>query len=496
MAYSTSIPAPVGGWNARDPLALMPETDAIRLVNMFPETSEVRLRRGYTLHVDVSSGRFDSLFDYRKADGTRKLIGATSDGKIWDITTANAPTSLKTGTSTGKWFGTIFRNTLILCSGADQPLQYNGTSVSDANYTGVSDDATLILPDVYKRQLFFVEKNTASIWYGGTNNITGALTEYDISGILRLGGAILFAGSWTKDIGSGLNDLFIIVSELGEVLAFSGDNPGASNWTISGRYYISPPLYRRSFAQFGSDLIILTREGVVPMSEVMRDTTAPTKLTDKIQDAFSDAVRSYSGNFGWELKWYPKNHSIIVNVPIAENIQAQQYVMNTLTGAWCKFTGQNAGCWVVSGDNLYFASQSDSRVFQADNGYVDYVSQIDVDVKGAFNYFNDRQHLKHFHNIQPVLISESRLTFNLDVDTDFEDRLITTTASTTGSGGSAWNTSLWDTARWGEGGATNKNWYAVGRTGRCAAYRLAGRFKNTTFSISALSITFEQGGFF
>lgn len=495
-AGSTTIPAPIGGWNAREPLDGMPETDAIRLINVFPETSEVRLRRGYDLHVD-SSSRFDSLFDYNHANGTRKLIGCSAGGTIEDVTTAGAPTVLKSGVSTGKWQGVLFRNTLILVSGADQPLQYDGSSIADATYTGPSDDANLISVDVYKTQLFFVEKQSASIWYGGTNNITGALTEYDVSGILRKGGNILFAGSWTKDIGSGLNDMFVIVSNVGEVLVFTGDNPGASNWSIAGRFYISSPLSRRSFCQFGSDLLILNREGITPLSEIMRDTNQPARLTDKIQDAFSGAIRSYGSNFGWEMVWYPKNHSLIVNIPISENLEADQYVMNTLTGAWCQFTGMNAGCWCVSSDTLYFGSQRDSRVYEADTGYADYDQPISVDIKSAFSYFDDRQRIKHFQNLRPLITSESALNFNLEVDVDFEDRLITATASTTGaSTGSSWNTSAWNTATWGGGVVTSNDWYALDRFGRCAAYRMAGDFENVSWSMTALNITFEQGGIF
>jgi len=43
-----SLPAPVGGWNARDSLANMESTDAVILDNLFPTVSSVNLRGGYT----------------------------------------------------------------------------------------------------------------------------------------------------------------------------------------------------------------------------------------------------------------------------------------------------------------------------------------------------------------------------------------------------------------------------------------------------------------
>jgi hypothetical protein len=44
-----NIPAPVGGWNARDPIADMPARDAVFLDNFFPRASDVMLRPGSAL---------------------------------------------------------------------------------------------------------------------------------------------------------------------------------------------------------------------------------------------------------------------------------------------------------------------------------------------------------------------------------------------------------------------------------------------------------------
>ena len=48
-AFTTSVPAPIGGWNARDSLANMSPTDAVQLVNWFPTPTDVTMRKGYTV---------------------------------------------------------------------------------------------------------------------------------------------------------------------------------------------------------------------------------------------------------------------------------------------------------------------------------------------------------------------------------------------------------------------------------------------------------------
>ena len=47
-ANTTSIPAPIGGWNARDSQANMNSMDAIQLVNWYPTPTDVTMRKGWT----------------------------------------------------------------------------------------------------------------------------------------------------------------------------------------------------------------------------------------------------------------------------------------------------------------------------------------------------------------------------------------------------------------------------------------------------------------
>ena len=48
-AKTASVPAPIGGWNARDSLANMAPTDAVQLVNWYPTPTDVTMRKGYAV---------------------------------------------------------------------------------------------------------------------------------------------------------------------------------------------------------------------------------------------------------------------------------------------------------------------------------------------------------------------------------------------------------------------------------------------------------------
>ena len=56
--------------------------------------------------------------------------------------------------------------------------------------------------------------------------------------------------------------------------------------------------------------------------------------------------------FGWQLMAFPLQTLLFLNVPIAENETQNQFVMNTLTGAWFLFTGWNANCFEIFNDNF------------------------------------------------------------------------------------------------------------------------------------------------
>lgn len=51
-----AIPAPVGGWNARDALDAMPPTDAVKLVNWIPRAGYVQSRGGFSIHASGLGG--------------------------------------------------------------------------------------------------------------------------------------------------------------------------------------------------------------------------------------------------------------------------------------------------------------------------------------------------------------------------------------------------------------------------------------------------------
>jgi hypothetical protein len=130
-ARTTSLPSPIGGWNARDSLAAMSPLDAVQLVNFYPTPTDVTLRSGYVKSSVGITGAVNTLMNYTDtstAEGYR-LFAAAGD-TIYDATPATA-VPVFTGLSNDKFQHTNLTNAaghfLVACNGEDPVLIFDGS---------------------------------------------------------------------------------------------------------------------------------------------------------------------------------------------------------------------------------------------------------------------------------------------------------------------------------------------------------------------------------
>ena len=504
-ANVASLPAPVGGWNARDSLANMAPVDAVILENYFPGVSNVNLRGGYTKHATGLPDDVETLMTY--SGGTADELFAVSDGEIYDVTAAGpVGAAAVSGLTNARWeytnVTTSGGNYLYAANGADKPLLYDGSTwtpidgASTPAITGVTT-TTLTHPTLFKTRMWFIEKDTLKAWYLPTASVGGAAQMLDLSAVARLGGTLKSMASWTIDAGYGVDDNLVFVTDKGEVIVYRGTDPAsASTWALIGVWIIGAPISERCLLKYGGDLLVLTLDGLIPMASALQSSRLDPNiaLSDKIQGAFAAAAAAYQNNFGWCLLYNAKNNALIVNVPVSDASQ-EQFVMNNITKAWCKFTGWKAFHFGILNDEPYFGAAG--YVAKAwtvgSTGFTDDTSNIQGRALQAFNYFETRGVKKIFTRARPSIFSNGTPSVSVGVNVDFNIADNLAPLSFTPPVVGLWDVGLWDTAIWGSDLEIQNNWQGVTGVGFCAGLQLQSTSSKLNIQWASTDVVFQLG---
>jgi hypothetical protein len=579
-ATTTSMAAPIGGWNNRDSLAEMPPLDAVQMVNFYPTPTDVQLRKGWTKTSTGITGQVQTLINYPTSTGYKLFAFAGSN--IYDATSSTA-TIVFTGLTNAKWqfvnMSTSGGDFIIACNGVDPVLIYDGTrwafmattstaqtissitrggtgnltatlttasahglitgnrvTISGATpsqfngtyaitvtgtttftyvmasapannatvmgiytvngITGVNSN-TFVNVNLFKNRLYFCQNNSLSFWYLDVTAISGVANSFALGAFYRNGGYLQAMGTWTLDAGYGVDDFAVFVSSMGEIIVYQGTNPSSpTDWSMKGLWQLGQTFSRRCFFKWGGDLLLLSQDGLVPLTaQLQSDRLDPRiNLTDKIYFAVSQACSLYYANYGWQINYLAEANMLILNIPTNDGVE--QYVMNTINKSWGRFTGISANCFVVAGDeNMYFGGNG--YVGQYFTGYADNNTNITGTCQQAYNYFNSPGQLKRFTLVRPIFQTDNGLpTVLCGISTDFETVPLTnqiafnSAINKTG----VWDTGKWDQSNWGGGLVTTKYWQGVSGLGFSGAINLNVASQGIDFRWASSDYVMENGG--
>lgn len=505
VSSSYSMPAPVGGWNAVNSVAEMPETDANIMDNFFPEPQDVMVRKGQSNHVTGIGSQVESLMPYNTPSGTQTLFCAAGTSFYNVTSSGSVGSAVVTGLTNARWQSLNFTNssgTTYLCcfNGADSPRYWDNSSwitVTGGSTPAITGITTSQIIDAisFKRRMYLVQVNSLKFWYLPVDSVGGAAQAFDIAGIADKGGYIMSIATWTLDSGEGMDDYFVIATSEGQVIVYQGTDPSSSStWSLVGVWNLGEPIGRRCFLKFQGEILLICVDGVFPLSQALISARSdPTvALTYKIRSAMSTATNLYKGNFGWQLCHYPQANMLILNVPVSEGASQEQYAMNTITKAWGRFTGVEANCWCIFNEKPYFGGDGVVGEFWQvldDNG-----SNIDFDIQQAFSYFKSSR-LKQFKAMRPNILSNGVPEVLVGINVDFDSTPITGTASFTPVTSPVWDTATWDGAMWGSDDLLSYlDWQTVQGVGTCAAPRMKGQVQGIELRFAASDHLYENGG--
>ena len=520
------MPPPSSGLDLVSPIDNMEPSSALELNNVFPGAGAPTVRLGYKQFVvsgaTIPSTQIHFMHEYSLANGTSQLIAAT-DSKLFSVSSSGVATDISKvgGYTGGDWNKEFFANRMYLANNTgDVPQIYNGTGTttnivaSGGPATGLS---SLVNVASYRERLYFIEKNSMTMWYHKTirqtfTTGTPLLDSYDFQYVMRRGGYLLFTGTYTNLKNVTAQDLFMAISSEGEIVMYSGTSPDDTAWSLVAHFIIGKPLGPKAFIRINNDVWIITQQGIVPVSALFE--IDPEQALNIVSLKVNPIITQYATQVPFSEMWngffWPAGRRVYIQIPDSDN-SASFLVYAIDTKSWSQFslyTNQHsvASCKFL---NLPFYASSTGLIYKGETGYADAVDlsgngqSIRFSGRTAFSFYGARGNYKAFKDIRPIIKGKRGITINLGLDTDFKRQPVVTTVTTPASQFTGWSTPSSVSGDsgftpWGSPWSADVEYifdrFAVKGQGHCAAVRFGGSIKNTSLQFLGFEIRYDLGG--
>ncbi len=382
IAAPVQIPAPWGGMNTRDGGTSLQPNEARRLVNWDCEGNSVVPRKGYTVWSSGASSSIGVKTLASYAGTSADYMIGVNGGRVWDFSSATA-IELYDGMFASDRFQTeMYNDRLIAVNGVDTPWSFDGTTVAAAGFTYSGLTASdLVNVRKVRNRLWFCRNDTADVYYGGIEAVTGALSVFQLSQVVG-GGYLMAVGAHSQDAGAGPDDYTAFIMSTGEVVLYSGDP--SITFTKVGNYYMPPPVGRQCLINIGGPLSVITEIGLVPIQAAVQGqafNVFSLGTYGKLGPTLTKDASLYKAHEGWHAVYH--QGKAIINVPVVDDEESEQRVYNALTGAWTTWRDFPAAAMCVHGSDLYHGSWTDGVVYKR-GGFLDNGNNIDVEARCAF----------------------------------------------------------------------------------------------------------------
>jgi hypothetical protein len=473
--------APVGGLMLFDDLSAVPDGGALVLDNWFPLRNTARVRAGSTERNTGLGSSVSAIGAYR-VGAADKAFAFTAGGSLFDVSAPGAVGSaLVTGLTDTVWsfarFTTGAGTPYLVAAGyGNTRLVYNGTSwATTPAITGVTV-SNLSQVWQHANRLFFVEKNTSNAWYLAVDNVGGAATKFPLGGEFPRGGSLFAGATWTTDAGdSGLKSTCVFLSDNGDIAVYDGADP--SSWSKTGTYEIARPCGINCFMKTGGDLLIMTEDGIVAMSQIISldgAALANQSVSKNILPMWRASVET-SDTALWQITRRDKFGMALVSVPETSTDPAYQFVVNFQTGAWARWYGWAATCFATVGDELIFGT-ANGRILNGEEGGDDDGEPFTAIWIGPFAMKGGR--VVTGKASRAVVRSAETFAPKLSLKFDYDINPPTAPSGGVSTSGALWDAAVWDTAVWGRVNETRQVWQSTPGRGQgayapCVQYTIA-----------------------
>ena len=351
---------------------------------------------------------------------------------------------------------------------------------------------------VFANRIWFTEKNSSDVWYLDLFSIYGTAHKFPLGALLTSGGSLVACCTWTIDSGMGVDDKVVFFSSEGQAVVYRGTDPAsATTFFLSGTYDIAKPIGGALCClKYMGDIYFLTEFGILPLSKAIltAQITAKSDITDKVYPLLQQAISENPTATVWEMCVYPIMNMLILNTPDKLE-QSVQYCMNTITGAWTKFTGWKALSFTIVENDLYFSS-SDGYVYQGLVSDLDDSKSIPLKVLQAFSPIESASTEKLAQLLKLVLYTNGSPSIQVGINVNYDTTLVTESflSFSPVSSDMVWGSMVWGSMVWGSAFYRHEDWEGVSGMGYSMAIAVNASNNNSDISWLESILTYESGG--
>jgi hypothetical protein len=519
---------PFGGINASTPMAQIPPQDCIYSYNLFPSRYGMRCRPGYAKWcppVPLGNG-IKTIIPCNaslRGGSQDRLFAVTNDG-VYEITTAQAaPIKRYDFTNKGvdagwcSWHN--FTNTagaqyILICDILNGYFTYDVTAntfaVGNVNTTPASVTAAdMAFVAIWKNRVWLIARDSTRAYYMATvGTISGAMTAFDFGAKFKYGGFLKGIYNWTSDGGAGIDDHLVAVSSQGDVVVYTGWDPttasGEGAFQLRGVWYLgNTPRGRRFVLEEGGDLLMLTAEGVLSLSQLTSGLAVEDERvfykTQKINTLLRASFRQRENEFGYELTTISRYSMVMLSTPKLVGERNIQWMYSYDTKGWFLardlpiYTIENWGTRVFFGDtenNIWeLIGTRDAVKYDVSTSG----TPVEFSLLTSYQGYNAPANLKRVHILRPYWIGAAIPQFGIEARFDFQIDESGTTPPFIPDAGSLWDLSTWDSATWGGGYSVQQLPYGAVGVGRYVAVVMRGTSSGDA-AFMGVDVILDQGG--
>lgn len=523
-----TLPAPFGGVNSSISMLQMPPDDCIYAFNFFPSRYGLRTRPGYYRWcpaVPAGDG-IRTLIPCNaslQTGSNDRLFAVTNDG-IYDVSLASvAPVkkynfAVKTGEagycSWHNYTNQAGAQFVLICDAANGYIVHNvaANTFAAGSVVGAGGGAEappavteFAFVTVWKNRVWLVQRNSSRAWYlDEVDIIGGAARVFDFGSKFKYGGYLKGIWNWTQDGGAGMDDHLVAISSQGDVAVYTGFDPGsAANFQMRGMWFLGrTPIGRRFVLEEGGDLLVLTGQGVLSLSQLTAGLTVEDErvfyFTKKINSLLRLTFHQREDVYGYEINTMPRYAGTIVPTPKLTGERDLAWAYSYETKGWFMLrdlpinTIENWGTRVFFGDTLNNVWELAGVADRIDPG-VSAGTPVEFSLMTTYQSYGAPAQLKRVHFLRPYWVGEALPQFGVEARYDFQLEESGTVPPFSPTAGALWDLSNWDNAVWGGGFLTQHD--PVGATG--LGFHVAVAMRGSSVGEAAfmgIDVLYDSGG--